>query len=109
MDHDIAVILYDPFAGFVAFNSQPTITFRVEANIDLFANGVDLPAAVAGAEDEEIVQGRDASHVEDFHVACLVVHRHAGRRGIGAIKRIESQGCSGLVSLRLSKDPLPGL
>ena len=54
------------------------VAFAVEGGVDFLGDGMDLPAAGAGGQDEEVVQGGDASHVEDDHVAGLVVGRDAG-------------------------------
>ena len=108
VDDHVAVILHHPFAGFVALDGQRAVAFRVQGGVDFFADGVDLPAAVAGGQDEEVVQGSDASHVEDDHVAGLVVGRHAGAEA-GTFERGEGQATVPFVWLRCSKDLLPVL
>jgi hypothetical protein len=39
---------------------------------------MELPTAGAGSQDEVVVEGRDAAHVEDENVAALVFGRHTG-------------------------------
>src|SRR5690348_3760742 len=72
VDDDVAVILDDPLAGLVALDGQAAVPQTVHGGVDFFRDRVDLPAAGAGDEDEEVVQGGDAPHVEDQDVVALV-------------------------------------
>src|SRR5258708_26599141 len=75
--HDaIGVILYDPAAGFVAFDAEALFALGMESGVDFFRKGVDLPPAGAGGEDEEVVEGGNAPHVKYHNVPSLVVLSH---------------------------------
>ncbi len=77
VDHHVAVVLDDPLTGCVAFDRKALVALSVHGRVDLFGDGVDLPAAVAGGQDEEIVKGSEAAHVEDDDVPRFVVGRYA--------------------------------
>ncbi len=51
VDHHVAVVEQDPAALVVAFDAQPLVAQLVfERVVDLVADGVELPAAVAGGD-----------------------------------------------------------
>src|SRR5262245_34970727 len=60
MDDYVAVVLYDPAAGFVAFDAVPGIADRGEGGVGLFGNGVHLSPRAAGNNHLEIADGSDA-------------------------------------------------
>src|SRR5262245_50236504 len=60
MDDHVAVILDHPFARLVALDGEAAITPLVHGVVDFFGDGVDLPPAGTGGENEEVIQGRDA-------------------------------------------------
>src|SRR5262245_682445 len=69
----VAVVLHHPLAGLVALDAGPLLTGTAQGGIHLFGESVDLPSAVAGTKEEEVVKGGDGAHVEDDNVAGLVV------------------------------------
>src|SRR5262249_492010 len=84
--HQIAVVLHDPARRLVTLDRKPDVAAVSQRRVDLFGDGVDLPAAGAGSDDEEVVQGRDAPHVQNDDVASLVLGRHFCTEA-GAIQR----------------------
>ena len=74
VDHDRAVVEQNPAAFAVAFDAQPVVAQLVfERVVDFVADGVELPAAVAGGEHEVVELGRQRPHVEHGDVLAAVV------------------------------------
>src|SRR5262249_14137895 len=78
VDYQIAVVLYDPLAGIVAFDTQATFAFTGEHVVDFFGDGMNLPAALARCNYEEIIKRCDWPHVEYEHFAGLVFRSQPG-------------------------------
>src|SRR5262245_62428189 len=78
VDDYVSVVLNDPLAGLVAFDGSATVADGTQGRVGFFGDGVDLAPTGAGGEDKEVIQGGDAPHVQDKHVAGLVVGGDAG-------------------------------
>ena len=65
MNYHVAVILQNPRAGGVALHSQAFFAeFFGQRGFNFIGNGVKLPAAGAGDDDEEIEHGRQFTQIE---------------------------------------------
>src|SRR5262249_16966446 len=81
VDQEVAVVLDDPLTRLVTFDPHPAVANAAHRIVDLFRQRVDLAAARAGADDEVVVQGMQAAHVEDDNVAGLVITGRPGTDG----------------------------
>ena len=87
VDHDRAVVEQDPAALVVAFDAHPLVAqLAFEHVVDFVADGVQLPAAVAGDEHEVVELGRQLLHVEhdDILAAVVVGRARSGQRELQA-------------------------
>lgn len=76
MNHDGPVVEQNPATFAVAFDAHPLIVEVVfQAVVDLFADGVQLSAAVTGDKDEVVEYRRDLAHVEHDDVLATVIFR----------------------------------
>src|SRR5262245_61980085 len=78
VDDNVAVVLDDPLAGLVALDGKALLALRMECGVDLLGERVDLAAAGPGGNYEEVVERCLSPHVEDEHVAGLVLGRDPG-------------------------------
>src|SRR5262249_46308232 len=79
--HDyVAVVLHDPLARLVTLDAEPVVADRVQGGVDLFRQGVDLPAAIAGRDHKKVVQRSDSPHVQHDDVTGFVVEGDASAK-----------------------------
>src|SRR5262249_54143738 len=80
MDHDITVVLNDPLGGLVSFDAKPHLSLAGHGAVYFLGDRVDLPSAGAVGQDQKVVNGSDAAHVQDNNVASLVISGNAGTK-----------------------------
>jgi hypothetical protein len=81
VDYDRPVVEQNPTAFVVAFDAHPLVgQFAFQDAVDFFADGVQLPSAVARHENEVIEFRRHAPHVEDRDILTAIVLGGAGGR-----------------------------
>src|SRR5438270_248078 len=78
MNDDVAVILHHPATGLVTLDADSGFALGSHAGIDLFSKVVDVPPAGSGGENEVVVKGSDAPHVQDNDLASFVVQGNSG-------------------------------
>src|SRR5262249_32495656 len=114
--YQVAVVLNDPLAGVIAFDSQATLAFTGEHVVNFFGNGVNLPPTLARGNDEEIIKRCDRPHVEYEHIAGLVFRSQPGdpasqfgaRLASTLVQGRDLQRPSFLISVSGGDPPLPG-
>jgi len=100
MDHDVAVVLQDPSAGGVAFDADALFAELIgERAIDFFGYGVQLAAAGARGDEEEIEDGGELAKIEqDDVLPAVIVSNPGGGQGHleTSLARLASKGRAGL-------------
>jgi hypothetical protein len=71
VDDEVAVILEDPLGVIVPFDGNGRFAAFLHLQIDLVADGLILPAVIAGADQKVIGEAGDLSKVKDDYVLSL--------------------------------------
>jgi hypothetical protein len=75
MQRDVAVVGEDPRGGVEAFATEALVALRFQDAVDFLGDGVHLPRAGAGGDDEKIDDRRQFREIEDDDVAAAVFVR----------------------------------
>lgn len=65
VDDEIAVVLENPLGVFVTFDADRELTLVLQLQVDFIADGLILPRAAAGTDQEVVGKGGDFLKIED--------------------------------------------
>lgn len=105
MDDDITEVEQDPLPLVATFaTDRLKVTFRVDSLLDIFGQGLNMSAAGAGGDDEDIGEDKQFGDIDEHNVLTLL-----GKDGIGGqspklVTALYDDDSSTVVSPTISSD-----